>query len=505
MSEIYSDLSARVTVDGRIKNANVGARLSEVISIDLPCGGHGRCGKCKVRAVGELSPLSDSEEKLLTEVEKAGGIRLACSARILGDCEIETLFEKRKEVIVTDGDMAEYSLLPTFDRYGVAIDIGTTTLASRLYDREGNLLSESSALNPQSVFGADVISRIEASLAGKRAELASLIREGIDSLISDMARSASISSGDIDSAVITGNTVMLYLLTESSPEALSHAPFEADRLFGETVSAGELSLASLKENAKIYLAPCIAAFVGADTVCALIAISPEDAESPSLTVDIGTNGEMAIFDGEGFSVCSTAAGPAFEGGGISCGMRGANGAIDKVSVVNGALASHVIGGGEAVGICGSGLVDVAACMLDLEIMDESGYLEDEEVALSDKVVLTQQDIRMLQLAKSAINAGMLTLVSRSGVSVADVKHLYIAGGFGHYLNTSNAARIGLIPKELLGRMSVVGNAALAGASMLLLDVSKREKAEALAKNASSVELSGDKLFADIYMNGMMFE
>ena len=155
--------------------------------------------------------------------------------------------------------------------------------------------------------------------------------------------------------------------------------------------------------------------------------------------------------------------------------------------------------------CGSGLVDVAACMLDLEIMDESGYLEDDEVALSDKVVLTQQDIRMLQLAKSAINAGMLTLVSRSGVSVADVKHLYIAGGFGHYLNTSNAARIGLIPKALLGRISVVGNAALAGASMLLLDVSKREKAEALAKNTHSVELSGDKLFADIYMNGMMFE
>ena len=186
-------------------------------------------------------------------------------------------------------------------------------------------------------------------------------------------------------------------------------------------------------------------------------------------------------------------------------MRGAPGAIDKVDIVNGELGCHVIGGGKAVGICGSGLVDAAACMLDLEIMDETGYLEDDDVYLSDKVSITQEDVRALQLAKSAINAGMLTLLDKSGASATDVKQLYVAGGFGNYLNTVNAAKIGLIPRELLGRISIVGNAALAGASMLLLDVSLREKAEKLSKDAKAVELSGDKLFAELYMNGMLFE
>lgn len=505
MSEVVKDNVIRVTVDGKEMIISEKCRISSLLSDDMPCGGHGRCGKCKVRARGSLSELSESERRLLTREEIDEGIRLSCSAYVLGDCEIESLSKGGKEIVVTGGDMAEHSFLPAYKKYGVAVDIGTTTLAVRLYGSDGGLLSEAGALNPQSVFGADVISRIEASLSGKGRELASLIRSKINELILETSSSIGISSAEIDAVVITGNTVMLYLLTGSSPESLSHAPFDADRLFGETVSASSLDFSALTGDARVYLAPCIAAFVGADTVCALIAIAPDKKEYPSLTVDIGTNGEMAVYDGEGFSVCSTAAGPAFEGGGISCGMRGAPGAIDKVDIVNGELGCHVIGGGKAVGICGSGLVDAAACMLDLEIMDETGYLEEDDVYLSDKVSITQEDVRALQLAKSAINAGMLTLLDKSGASSADVKQLYVAGGFGNYLNTVNAAKIGLIPRELLGRISIVGNAALAGASMLLLDVSLREKAEKLSKDAKAVELSGDKLFAELYMNGMLFE
>ena len=187
------------------------------------------------------------------------------------------------------------------------------------------------------------------------------------------------------------------------------------------------------------------------------------------------------------------------------GMRGADGAVDKVSVVNGELVCHIIGEGRAVGICGSGLVDAAACLLDTEALDETGFLEDGDVTLSGDVVLTQQDIRMLQLAKSAINAGMLTLIDEGGAEPEDIADVYIAGGFGHYLNIRNGVKIGLIPEELEDKIKVVGNAALSGAGILLLSKELRKDAERIAKEAEAIELSTNKSFADRYMYGMMFE
>jgi len=497
--------TVNAVVDGRICKAEAGTKISDLLSLEKPCGGHGRCGKCKVKATGDLSPFTPSEEKLLTEKEKKSGIRLACTTLILGDCEISPLSHKKKKTeIVTEGVMPEHMLSPIFEKYGIAVDIGTTTLASKLYSVDGDVLAGASILNPQGVFGADVISRIEAHLSGKGGELAHLIREAIDSLIRQMANEAGISAYDIDGAVITGNTAMLYLLTDTSPLALSRAPFEADRLFGEFLCASELELTALASDTQVYLAPCIAAFVGADTVCAILATRLCEHSSPALLADIGTNGEMALFSSGKLSVCSTAAGPAFEGGGISMGMRGADGAIDKVSIVNSNLFCHVIGEGEAEGICGSGLVDAVSCLLHTEEIDETGFLEDGDITLSGKVMLTQQDVRMLQLAKSAICAGMLTLIDESGLEAVDISDMYIAGGFGSYLNIKNGIAIGLIPQELDGRINVVGNAALSGASLLLLDSNARNKAESIAKEADAIELSTNKGFSERYMYGMLF-
>lgn len=497
----------RVSVNRKETSAREGMSISELISLDRPCGGHGKCGKCKVKATGALSPLSKSEESLLTEEEKSAGIRLACSTLILGECEINTLdanTEKGTEV-VTEGISPKYPLDPAFSRYGVAIDIGTTTLAAKLFDSKGDLLSQAGGMNPQSSFGADVISRIEACLAGKGDELARAIREALDLLLLRLAASAGLPASEIDALSITGNTTMLYLLTNTSPEPLSHAPFLADRLFGETLSPDSVGLSSLSADASVYLAPCVSAFVGADTVCAILATQMCDSEGTSLLADIGTNGEIALLCGKDLLVCSTAAGPAFEGGGISKGMRGSIGAIDRVELVNGELFCHVIGEGEAVGICGSGLVDAVACLLDSEAVDESGFIDDGEIRLSNNVILTQQDVRMLQLAKSAICAGMLTLADEGKISLANAEEVYIAGGFGHYLNIRNAVRIGLIPRELEGKIKIVGNAALSGASMLLLNKNARSEAIRIAREARTVELSVNKSFAERYMYGMMFE
>lgn len=495
----------RLILDGKQINAEVGQTISQIIHGEQPCGGHGKCGKCKVVARGSLSALSESEMQLLSGDELARGVRLACSTRVLGECEINTLRQHASiSSIVTDAKMPQITPAPSFSRFGMALDIGTTTLAARLYAADGALLSEAVALNPQSLFGADVISRIEASLSGNADKLARLIRDAISSLALELCKNAERDTREIEMLVATGNTAMLYLLTESSPLALSRAPFAADKLFGEEIDALALGIDILADGAKIYLPPCISAFVGADTVCALLSSEFCDSEEPRMLVDIGTNGEMALWKDGNLSVCSTAAGPAFEGVGISAGMRGENGAIDKVAILNGALCPHVIGEIKARGICGSGIVDAAACMLELELMDETGFIEDETVSLAEGVELTQQDIRALQLAKSAIYAGICTLAAKSNCELTGISQLIVAGGFGNYLNMISAARIGLLPSEMLGKISVVGNAALAGASMLLLDRKLLKKASAIAQSATVAELASDPIFSELYMNSMLF-
>lgn len=496
------DEEITVSVNGESRSVLRGLTLSEIVKGEKPCGGHGKCGKCKVVARGRLSDPCEDEIKLLKADELDSGVRLACLTYALGDCEIQTLERKGVERIVTDGALPEIELAPAFENYGVAIDVGTTTLAARLYDKRAKLLSESSCINPQEAWGADVISRIEAALDGHARELAVAIRTAIDEIINELADAANIDSKEIDGVVITGNTVMLSLLAEQSVEPFSHAPFDAQRLFGEVVFAKALELTNFNEETAVYLAPCISAFVGADTTCAIMATELYR-DNGAMLVDIGTNGEIALWNNGRCAVCSTAAGPAFEGVGISMGMRGAEGAIDKVSLQNGELYAHVLGNVVPRGICGSGLVDAVACMLDIGVIGDDGYLEDDEFNVAEPVSLTPRDVRMLQLAKSAICAGIITLSECDSLDLSKISRLYVAGGFGSYLSRENAAKIGLIPRQLSEKMIAVGNAALGGASVLLLDKNARNKAEYLAKNAVTVDLSSNPVFSENYMNAML--
>lgn len=493
-----------VTVDGKAIPAVTGQTLSEITKGERPCGGYGKCGKCKVIARGELSEPTDAERKHLSAEELERGVRLACLTRAEGDCSVCSLRENEKSQIVTDGELPAFTLQPTFAHYGVAIDIGTTTLAARLYDVNGTVLAETSGLNPQSEWGADVISRIEASLAGKGDLLAASICGALDRMLRELAERAHVDPSEIDGVCVTGNTVMLSLLAGESVEPFSHAPFSVERLFGETLTASELSLSALAPDTAVYLPACISAFVGADTTCAILA-TELTAGDTAMLADIGTNGEMALWHDGRLTVCSTAAGPAFEGVGISMGMRGAVGAIDKVSVRDGVLHAHVIGDGAPVGICGSGLVDATSCMLELEIVDETGFLEDDPFVVKAPVTLTQKDIRMLQLAKSAICAGLLTLLDSEKLKSSEIPRFYVAGGFGNYLNRESAAKIGLLPTSLAKNLTAVGNAALAGASMLLLSAGLKEKTERLSKAATVLDLSTSPVFSDGFMSGMMFE
>ena len=229
--------------------------------VEAPCGGHGRCGKCRVTVQGALSSPDPRETSLLGAAALRRGVRLACLTTVEGDCTVTLGADRAVRVIRSDGTMPAFAPEPIFEKYGAAVDIGTTTLAARLYDRTGALLAQAAAPNPQRIYGADVITRTEKSLAGERESLARCIRDGIDSLLRQMSAQAEIPSEAVDTVVLTGNTAMLYLLTARDVDCLSHAPFLADELFGRYAEPEELRL-SAAPKARLYLPRCISAFVG---------------------------------------------------------------------------------------------------------------------------------------------------------------------------------------------------------------------------------------------------
>ena len=527
--------------------AKVGSLLKKSHGVEMPCGGRHACGKCMVYAEGSFAAPSETEQKLLGAERLAQGIRLACFLEAVPDGRIDALRQEAdgNETICVSTPSAppvahaagmspaqpserasaaqpseRTSTAPSaeaargarlYRHLGAAVDIGTTTIAAVLY-REGRAVGTMGAWNPQSVFGADVISRMEASLEGKADKLAAIVREAVSRLLTALAEHAGESAEAIETVIITGNTSMLYFLTKRNPRCLSRAPFEADDLFGWWTIGEALDLSCRK--ADVYLPRCMSAFVGADITTAILGSGLTETDcipgadgSPRLMVDVGTNGEIVLFHKERLICCATAAGPAFEGAGLSCGMRGVAGAIDHVNWENGTWKVHVIGDRDASaaeGICGSGVIDGVAGLLESGLLEDTGYLE-EDVCFAGNVGLTAEDIREVQLAKGAIRAGMETLLAEEKIDAAGLEGLYVAGGFGSYMSAKSAERIGLFPKIDLSRIKICGNAALAGAVKILHDRRMEKEATALAERAKTINLGTSAKFQEFYMEYMMFE
>ena len=445
-----------------------------------PCGGRGVCGKCAVSVTGEVSPPDEAEKK--------AGTRLACRIRVFGNAEVYLPDEREMQQIETGGALPVVMGAPRPGMTGAAVDIGTTTVVLRRYDLgTGEILGESAMANPQITVAADVMGRIGASLNGQSEKLQRQISDCIRALLAK-------AGGRTDRLVVTGNTTMLYLLTGRDPEALSHAPFEADTLFDTDY---------VLDGKAAYLPPCMNAFVGADISCAVLA-SGMCGGGTAMLCDVGTNGEIALWKDGVLYVTSTAAGPAFEGAGISCGVSSIRGAVDRVWIEGGMLSVHTIGNAPAAGLCGSGLIDAIASLLELEEIDETGSMEEDGITVAPGVVLTQKDVRAVQLAKSAIAAGIATLLSVSETDPSEIGSLYIAGGFGSHLGIMSAAAIGLIPRELIGKVRVIGNAALTGAAQLLLDEGRIPEIRRIAASSKHWNLGGNPLFNELYMENMLF-
>lgn len=454
-----------------------------------PCGGRGVCGKCAVLLSGQVSAPNTAELQ--------SGVRLSCQASVLGDAEVFLPVASPMEQIEAGSSATLSPLCPMPGRLGAAIDIGTTTLALRLYNlQSGVCLAVSTMLNPQTTIAGDVIGRMDAAIKGKLAFLQASIEKAIQTLLRTACAQAAVLPKDVESLVITGNTTMLYLLTGKDPSSLSHAPFEADCFFDETY---------FLLNRRCYLPLCLHAFVGADTVCALLTSGMLEKQETALLCDIGTNGEIALWHEGQLYISSTAAGPAFEGAGIRCGCGSIPGAIDHAAIENGKLRIHTIGNQKPIGLCGSGLLDVIASLLKLEIIDDTGAMEEHEYELAEGVVLTQQDVRALQLAKAAISAGIDSLLNAAACPENAVTTVYLAGGFGSHLNIENAVEIGLIPSGLADRVRVIGNAALDGAAMLLANTGLLEKESYMRQIANHIRLDGNSYFSQRYIDAMMFE
>ena len=460
---------------GTILQAMIAAGLHP----DAPCGGEGACKKCMVIADGKQV--------------------LACQTEIDQDMTVVTQAKKSSQIL-TEG--ITVSVDPDQSHpYSVAFDIGTTTVVCYLLDGiTGQLLAQRSCRNPQTQYGADVISRIQHALID-RAALQSCIRDALRSLLVDACREAKILPSEVTLACIVCNTAMHHLLLGIDVKSLVTPPYMPNVKESMEIFADEL----LPIQGKVRILPNVAGFVGGDTVGCMVATKFDELEELALIIDIGTNGEMVLGNGISQIACSTAAGPAFEGAKISCGMRGTMGAVDHVWLENGQVRYHVIGDEKALGLCGSGLLDLIAVLLDLGIVDETGAMEQEKYRIAETdISLTRRDVREVQLAKAAIRAGIELLAEKMGVSVSDIQKVYLAGAFGNYLNPASACRIGMIPPVLEDRIVPIGNAAGEGAKLCVLSQAEFEYSKQLSAKTEFLELASMPHFQDCYVDALEF-
>ncbi len=418
-------------------------------------------------------------------------------------------------------------------KFGLAIDIGTTTVVSTLIELEsGEQLASVSSLNPQAVFGGDLMSRIAFAQfnPGNLRKLHTRIVGLLNQHVEHLARESGVLPKWIYKVVVVGNTCMHHLLLGIDPTWVGLAPYAPVMRHALVVPARELFL-KVAPEARVCLLPLVAGFVGADAVAVALATRIHEGDELRIAVDIGTNGEVLLGSRERLWACSAPAGPALEGGQIRHGMRGARGAIDRVTVDED-LHLHTIGEAEALGICGSGLIDLVAGLLDAGVIDWQGLIRVEdrdhlppslrervtmrgeertivvaragEAGAPRELVLTQDDVRQVQLAKGAIGSGIAMLQRVAGVGPEAIAELMLAGGFGNYVSIASAQRIGLIPVLPRGTVRYVGNAASLGAQLCLLSEGERALAERVAERVEHVSLATHPDFEEVFVDAMNF-
>ncbi|MEZ0537948.1 ASKHA domain-containing protein [Caldicellulosiruptoraceae bacterium PP1] len=554
-------------------------------SISATCGGNGTCGKCKVIIDNPKEPNnhekkllssdelknnirlaclynvdSNIEVKIINSQNKAkimkniynNKINLNKSIKIkeieLGDITLNDQRSLSQRIIDNIGTNINISLqtlekllhnkLNNFyvvynekelidirqvnNLFSIAIDIGTTTVVIYLLDLlKGEIVDAQAFLNPQRIYGADVITRIDFCNQNENGVniLSKTLIQKINSELEILFKRNKLSSEDIYKAVIVGNTTMLHILLNINPHRIAVAPFVPIFTNRIVVKANQINL-NINNNSEVIICDSVSGYIGADILSGIIATEIYKQEKFSLLLDLGTNGEMVLGNQDIILCCSTATGPAFEGATLKCGMNALDGAVDSIRILNNEIEVSTIGNKKAIGICGSGIIAIIAELLENGYIDFTGKFDENAIdknnkffseidnkivfKITDDVYVTQQDIREIQLAKSAVSAGILTLLENANITFDDIENVYLAGGFGNFINPSHAVKIGLIPEPLKDKVKPVGNTAGNGAILASFDDDKLALFNDLKNNIKYIELSNSQRFNDLFIENMLF-
>lgn len=546
------------------------------IYIENSCGGKAACGKCKIKIIkGKQTELTEKELECLTEEEIKEQYRLACAMRVdleekeewivlIGKKEIEQT-ERKKKIMFPQKfspDKYEDKVQANVDKFlensykcgnfGIALDIGTTTIVAILWNLEnGNMENIITRENPQRIIGADILSRMQYANEDEvhLKELKKMTIQSCNDMIQEVfikiynlkteikknIKIEQFIEETLKKVVVVGNTAMLHLFLGYSTVTLSKYPFLS--LIDQSIflHSEEVGLIGSKDTI-VEIIGIISGQIGSDITAAILAteLLENDEMQTELLIDIGTNGEIVLKADGKILACSTAAGPAFEGGSIYNGMRAENGAIQGIELESGDIKLNVIGNEIAKGICGSGLISIISNLLEWGLIDETGKLIDSDEARVkgisfglyrrivyeedgsnsfilkfgnsiNKIILKQSDIREFQVAKSAIRSGIETLLNEANISIEKLNSIKIAGTFGNYLDLEKAIKIGLFPNVSIEKLILVGNAAGTGASMILLSKEAETKANFVFEKIKRIELSESKHFSECYFKYMNFE
>lgn len=488
------------------------------VQLRMDCGGNGTCGKCRIRVIKGSLSVTEEDKNLFSQQELQAGWRIACKAKVINDliiavpCDGKTPKKETMQALAVNvkykSDTGSKS-----NSSNVAIDIGTTTIAMALLDKTtGVVIAATTMVNSQCRYGSDVLSRIYMANHGMAEELKRLLWKdllnGVDALLEQTKYFFKVKK-----IIIAGNTTMEHILMGDSCAKLGESPFTPVTLELRNVKLEEIlpQVSDEKKKIEVTILPGISAFVGADVVAGLLACNFDKIEKPSLLIDLGTNGEMVLGTKERLLVTSTAAGPAFEGGNITCGMGSITGAICSVQMIQ--QKTHIVTIGEKppVGVCGTGVLELVYELLKSGKMDESGLLREEyqsngylvaEKNDGQPIVFTQKDIREFQMAKSAIRSGIEILLEHYGITQQEVDTVYLAGGFGYKLNRHKAAGVGLIPRIWKDRTIAVGNTSLQGAINYLCKEKAVNRCMNLIAATEEISLAKDEKFENLYLKNM---
>jgi len=488
------------------------------------CSGRGTCGRCRVLITGgDASAVSEEEKKILSEDELSKGIRLACFCEMKGEISLRFPERTNMQILGVSSDSGK-SGFPAEEKisgnYGIVFDIGTTSVVGLLVDlKNGNRLSSTSRLNPQCRFGPDVLSRISHASDNEGTErLNSMIIDCINDMIEENCEYAAIPDNEIKKITVTGNNVMLHLLSGVNPSSMGRFPYKPVFTAGFSLPAVFLGLEKT-DKAEIYFTPSASAFIGADIIAGILATSLDSGEDNSLLLDMGTNGEIVLFSNGTLSACSVAMGPALEGMSIECGMRAETGAVDRIWMEDEKILFHTIGESAPAGLCGSGMIDAVRLLVEEKIITPAGRMISGMVTLTDEgkkfqlihtdgndagIYISQNDIRNLQLAKGAVCSGIMLLLESAGIKISDVKKIYLAGALGYYGNAESLFQTGFLPGPWREKIFKAGNTALTGAELIMLSATMRQRAEEISRNIHHLDLVSHHRFHDLFVRFMSF-